>query len=169
MTTTDTALVTFSAEPRDEESMARGFTSLPHHMLQIPDTGNMAVAFSKHQRALPLPLAEVCDVLLHVPHHPTTGRCADPERGQLPTRPLLDDVACFSILLHHLTQSAGYNEHTFDGHKYDVAVDAIQTQQEDLAGKRRQERAQRCKEAQEGWDGNDHNGSGLWKYEQGDY
>jgi hypothetical protein len=164
ITTTDTSLVTFSIEKAG--AMAPRFTSLPLDMLQIPNHGNIAVAFSKHQRGLPLPLAAVCDTLLHVPHH----RCDDrqPERG-VPTRPLLDDVACFSILLHQLTLRSGYNEHSIVGHKYDVSLTGRQRQQEDLAEKRRAERTQRDKETQEAWNGDDHNGLEIWAKGQGDY
>ena len=34
--------------------------------------------------------------------------------------PLLDAQSCLSIVLHHFTQWARYDEHTFCGHKFSV-------------------------------------------------
>jgi hypothetical protein len=158
LVTTDTQLVTFSGADRAGDAR---FTSFPLTMLQIPSAGNIGVAFSKHRQELPLPMAELCDVLLHVPHR------SDPER--LYSRPLLDDVACFSILLHQLRQTSGYSVHSFEGHKYDVTLDARQRQQEDLAGQRRAERAQRDNETQQAWNDANRDGLGLWRNELGDY
>jgi hypothetical protein len=86
--------------------------------------GNACIVLSKKLRSgLPLSLARHCDAFVHVPH------AAIPHKsGEAPT--LLDTPSCLSITLHHLTTYAGYDERTFQGHKFEVtrptrdAVDA---------------------------------------------
>jgi hypothetical protein len=84
--------------------------------------GNACIVLSKKLRSgLPLSLARQCDAFVHVPH------AAIPHKdGESP--PLLDTPSCLSITLHHLTTWAGYDERTFQGHKFEVtrpARDAV--------------------------------------------
>ena len=73
------------------------------------EDGNICFAVSKRSEGLPLSLARVCDSLIHIPHPHVMGE-----------RPLIDPPACLAILLHEYTSWAGYNERTFQGHKFDV-------------------------------------------------
>jgi len=80
--------------------------------------GNICFALSgkeRGRRGLSLALAQQCDVFVHVPH------VAIPEDRALPMpAPLLDIPSCISIALYHFTNWAGYDERTFQGHKFKV-------------------------------------------------
>lgn len=118
-------LVTF----RDEYGQTLPFISLPLSRLQLPPRGNIAVAFTKNVQAVTIQCAEICDQLFHIAHqiNPTL----DPQRA------LVDAEACYSILLHQITRKASLREHSFDGHKFDIAVNGKQARDQALTEQRR--------------------------------
>lgn len=77
--------------------------------------GNVCIVLSKERQGLPLALARQCDHLVHVPH--VAIEMGDETKE---TPPLLDTQSCISITLHHFTNWAGYDEQTFQGHKFQV-------------------------------------------------
>mmetsp|Transcript_26295 Transcript_26295/g.37048 ORF Transcript_26295/g.37048 Transcript_26295/m.37048 type:complete len:264 (+) Transcript_26295:98-889(+) len=70
--------------------------------------GNCCFALSKDWRGLPIHLARCCDMFVHVPH------------SNIYQQQLLDTPSCISVVLHHFTSSAGYNERDYTGHKFEV-------------------------------------------------
>lgn len=99
--------------------------------------GNICFAVSKLRQGLPHSLARFCDAFVHVPH------------VKLHTdRPLLDAPACLSILLHEYTIWAGYDERTFQGHKFAV-VRPQRADVDDVARKRAKRAAKSTALAQE--------------------
>lgn len=99
--------------------------------------GNICFAVSKLRQGLPHSLAGFCDAFVHVPH------------VKLHTdRPLLDAPACLSILLHEYTSWAGYDERTFQGHKFAV-VRPQRAGVDDVARKRAKRAARSTALAQE--------------------
>jgi hypothetical protein len=106
--------------------------------------GNACIVLSKKLRSgLPLSLARHCDAFVHVPH------AAIPHQsGESPT--LLDTPSCLSITLHHLTTWAGYDERTFQGHKFEVtrpARDAVDADGTRRLAKERAEVKRRLQQA----------------------
>jgi hypothetical protein len=97
--------------------------------------GNACIVLSKkHRSGLPISLARHCDAFVHVPH------TAIPHVDGAP--PLLDTPSCLTITLHHLTTWAGYDERTFQGHKFEVtrpARDAVDSDGTSRLGKERAE------------------------------
>mmetsp|Transcript_15321 Transcript_15321/g.21345 ORF Transcript_15321/g.21345 Transcript_15321/m.21345 type:complete len:263 (+) Transcript_15321:84-872(+) len=71
-------------------------------------TGNCCFALSKDWKGLPILLASCCDKFVHVPH------------SNIDQQYLLDTPSCMSIVLHHFTSWAGYNERDYTGHKFEV-------------------------------------------------
>ena len=82
--------------------------------------------FSKFQLGMPISLAQVCDFFVHVPHRScilsTTDNDTkeDEEKKVKPPMQILDRHACLSIVLHHFSEWAGYEERKLDGHKYQL-------------------------------------------------
>jgi tRNA G18 (ribose-2'-O)-methylase SpoU len=72
--------------------------------------------FSKSSRGMPVSLAQVCDFFVHIPHR----SCRSRSMGPSPAAPLLDCHACLSIVLHHFSEWAKYEERTFQGHKFQL-------------------------------------------------
>lgn len=101
------------------------------------ENGNICFAVSKRNEGLPSSLARICDSLIHIPHPHAPGE-----------RPLIDPPACLSILLHEFTSWAGYKEHTFQGHKFDV-VRPDQSDAGDVARKQAERAASRSLDALE--------------------
>jgi len=99
--------------------------------------GNICFAVSKLRQGLPHSLAKYCDSFVHVPH---INLHSD--------RPLLDSPACLSILLHEYSSWAGYDERTFQGHKFEV-VRPQQTDVDDAARKHAERAAKSTALAQE--------------------
>jgi hypothetical protein len=99
-------------------------------------SGNACIVLSKkHRSGLPLSLARHCDAFVHVPH------VAIPHGdGESPT--LLDTPSCLSITLHHLTTWAGYDERTFQGHKFEVTRPARDAVDADGTSRLAKERAE---------------------------
>jgi len=79
-------------------------------------TGNVCIVLSKERLGLPLTLARHCDALVHVPH--VAIQMGGDSNSRTP--PLLDIQTCLSITLHHFTNWAGYDEQTFQGHKFEI-------------------------------------------------
>ena len=86
---------------------------------------------------MPVSLAGVCDSFIHIPYPRALGE-----------RPLVDPPSCLSILLHEFTSWAGYNERTFQGHKFDVVRPDL-ADPGNVARKHAERAASRCLEAQE--------------------
>lgn len=87
--------------------------SVPVHTRPFLE-GNCCFAVSKDWSGLPVALAEQCDSFIHVPHK-TIRR----EDGASSFR-LLDAPSTVSIVLHHYTAWAQYDERGFQGQKFDV-------------------------------------------------
>jgi hypothetical protein len=72
-------------------------------------------------------LARHCDTFVHVPHAAiqspvTDAEIIDEDRSQRFSPPLLLSApSLLSITLHHLTEQLGYEESSFQDHKYEVA------------------------------------------------
>lgn len=87
--------------------------STPVHRRQF--RGNTAFFCSKNWRGLPAEHARrICDSYLHVPHLATTE--------ESPQAMFLDMQSSISIILHHFTAWARYDERESEGQKFDVAV-----------------------------------------------
>jgi len=84
-------------------------SSIPVHRRQF--RGNTAFFCSKNWRGLPAKHARICDSFLHVPHLATE----EPS-------PFVDIQSSISIILHHFTAWAQYDERESEGQKFDVAV-----------------------------------------------
>lgn len=97
-------------EDTNDETMKRSF---PVDDFEFKP-GNVCFAISKMRQGLPVSLSKLCDSFVHIPH---SNICAGVE-------PLLDSPSCLTILLHVYTNWAGYTEHTFQGHKFDVVLAA---------------------------------------------
>lgn len=75
--------------------------------LEVSKIHCFAICKSKH--GLSSLLARHCDRFVHIPH-----RCMGGDQY------LLDLPSCMSIVLHHFTTRAGYDERTFKGHKFEL-------------------------------------------------
>lgn len=108
-------VLNIAASKKLKECPTRSFPIFTRHFT----AGNACIVLSKkHRSGLPLSLARHCDAFVHVPH------VAIPHKdGESPT--LLDTPSCLSITLHHLTTWAGYDERTFQGHKFEVTRPAV--------------------------------------------
>ncbi|CAB9519786.1 expressed unknown protein [Seminavis robusta] len=94
---------------------------------------------------LPASLAQVCDFFVHVPHQSITcsATTCTTENNNGPYRPpLLDIHACLAVVLHHFSEWAGYDERTFEGHKFQLVRHNPQQELE-----QRQQERKRQKEA----------------------
>lgn len=99
--------------------------------------GNLCVALGKKSHGLPWALARHCDSFIHIPHEEVfiaPGSTASPY--------LLDIQSCLSIALHQFTRVVGYDERTFEGHKFEVArgVAALDSRGEDKRDAREEQR-----------------------------
>jgi len=107
-------IVSIVAAGGDNDATANLPKSYPVHTNPFPEPerGNLCIVLNKSWKGLPLSLARACDFFLHVVHAPIVT-----------TKPelLLDVPSCLSIVLHHVTQWAGYDERSFDGFKFQVA------------------------------------------------
>ena len=108
------AQVVISLEGRADRGLR---AHLPHRSFPIDNLpvslGNTCVALSKERQGLPMRLAHHCTIFSHVPH--TLVKNGDN------SVPLLETPSTLSITLHHLTARLGYDERTFQGHKFQVA------------------------------------------------
>jgi len=95
----------------DETRPILSSPSFPANALPVA-LGNTCLALSKDRHGLPLRLAKQCTVFSHVPHVLI-------KNGDSYV-PLLDTQSSLSIALHHLTARLGYDERTFQGHKFEV-------------------------------------------------
>lgn len=87
--------------------------SIPAHRRKF--RGNTAFFVSKNWRGLPAEHAAICDSFLHVPHLAATTE----ESSQAM---FVDIQSSISIILHHFTAWAQYDERESEGQKFDVAV-----------------------------------------------
>ena len=100
-----------------------------------PFRGATAFLVSKNWRGLPVEQAKICDSFVHVPQSPIMFVCrTQTEDGtdervkekmestlQESNAMFLDTPASLSIVLHHFTAWARYDERVFVGQKFDVA------------------------------------------------
>jgi len=93
----------------------------------------------KSRHGLPSMLARHCDSFVHIPHR-TMG-------GDFAGHSLLDLSACLSIVLHHHSEWAGYDERTFNGHKFDLQN--VQRSDMENRAERRNQRKEEMKRQQE--------------------
>jgi hypothetical protein len=107
--------------------------------------GNTCIVLSK-KPGLPLSLARHCDALVHVPHVAIQS-----EGGEF-LQILLDTPSCLSITLHHLTAWAGYDERTFQGHKFEVTRPARDANDPDGTRRLTKERAEVKRQLQQAAD-----------------
>jgi hypothetical protein len=85
--------------------------------------GNTCFAFGKHAHGLTATFHDCCNGFIHVPHEAIgtdTSKKDNLQSFPTPTS-LLDSQACLSIVLHHYTEWAKYDERNFSGHKFSVA------------------------------------------------
>ena len=109
--------------------------SYPIHARNFTSGQNICFLFSTLGPGIPIDQAKYCDSFVHVPHlaiiSPTScamdnhGDSGDQAALHVATTStafprLLDVQTCISIVLHHFTSYAGYNERTFEGHKFHV-------------------------------------------------
>mmetsp|Transcript_3356 Transcript_3356/g.7163 ORF Transcript_3356/g.7163 Transcript_3356/m.7163 type:complete len:349 (-) Transcript_3356:35-1081(-) len=102
--------------------------SLSVHLRQF--ASEVCFLVSKDKRGFPIPQARLCDGFVHVPH--LSLEDADdwlqslqshawhrPSKTAISTATLLDTASTFSIVLHHFTAWAKYEERTFSqNHKF---------------------------------------------------
>eukprot|EP00563_Minutocellus_polymorphus_P020853 CAMPEP_0197725158 /NCGR_PEP_ID=MMETSP1434-20131217/6801_1 /TAXON_ID=265543 /ORGANISM="Minutocellus polymorphus, Strain CCMP3303" /LENGTH=283 /DNA_ID=CAMNT_0043310607 /DNA_START=16 /DNA_END=867 /DNA_ORIENTATION=- len=86
-------------------------TSIPVYRRQF--RGNTAFLCTKNWRGLPAEQARICDSFLHVPHLATEEPCQ---------AMFVDIQSIISIVFHHFTAWAQYDERESEGQKFDVAV-----------------------------------------------
>lgn len=151
-------------DSRVSEDVSLGYTypiyAIPPFISRFGRT--MCLVISKDRLGLPSSLAEHCQVFCHVP-------CVNlAEAGP----PLLDAPSSLSIALHHLTERLGYDEATFQGHKFSVIKPALPlAKQANLRGERKQEREAKKDEEDDAWEDGAVMGR-LWDEERnndGDY
>ena len=86
-------------------------SSRPVHRRQF--RGNTAFLCTKNWRGLPVEQARICDSFIHVPH----------VAAEEPSQAMFVDIqSSISIIFHHFTAWAQYNERESEGQKFDVAV-----------------------------------------------
>jgi hypothetical protein len=90
--------------------------SFPVNTRPFQSGGNVCIVLSKLPRGLPLPLANVCDDFVHVPH---SARFLESSNAAFDC--LLDTQSCLCITLCHFATWANYAERVFEGHKFEVA------------------------------------------------
>jgi hypothetical protein len=97
-------------------------------------------AFCKSKRGLSSLLACHCDRFVHIPHRSMGGDFAKSS--------LLDLPSCMSIVLHHYTTRAGYDERTFKGHKFELqrAQQGEMEQQEERRNRREEAKKKQWEE-----------------------
>lgn len=100
----------------------------------IRNARTVCVALSKDRLGLPHELARQCHVFCHVP-------CVGLRHS--PSTPLLDCPTTLTIILHCLAETLGYDEATFQGHKFQVVMSRATAEhktqlQQDRAKKLRQ-------------------------------
>lgn len=102
--------------------------------------GNICfVVGGRKANGLPLSLARHCDVFVHVPH-----AAIQPSKPSTTSPPLLLDLqSCLSIVLHHFSQWAKYDEHTFAGHKFEVPTAYNNRSEQEAQQERRREERER--------------------------
>lgn len=110
--------------------------SFPVHDFMF-DRANTCFAVCKSRQGLTLSLSHICHSFVHVPH---SSRCSGD--------PHLDGPSCLSIALHEFTNAAGYDEQTFQGHKFRVERPAKRSDAHALDIKRQREK-KRAREAEE--------------------
>jgi predicted RNA binding protein YcfA (HicA-like mRNA interferase family) len=110
----DSGLATASLLDREESEdslslLGRSYPiyALPSALVDPPRT--VCLVVSKDRHGLPVELARQCEAFCHVP-------CVGLQEGP----PLLDTPSTLTIALHQLTASLGYDEVTFEGHKFHV-------------------------------------------------
>lgn len=80
--------------------------------------GNTCFVLSKLSKGLPLPLANVCDDFVHVPHATVVCKSVDGESSSAEI--LLDVQSCLSITLSYFAAWAKYDQRVVKEHKFDV-------------------------------------------------
>jgi hypothetical protein len=119
-----------------DEACSQAIPQLSYPVSSFPFCkGNIGIALGKD--GLPMALARHCDSLVHIAHLPCTQR---------PSFGLLDVQSCLSILLHHFTNLANYDESTFQGNKF--AVERPKREMREM-----QRRANRAEETRQEDDG----------------
>lgn len=130
-----TNLVIPRSEPKVTQSTL-GF-SYPVYSLPLSTESRsdraVCLVFSKDRLGLPLGLAEQCHLFCHVPCIPLAE----------PGPPLLDGPSSLTITMHHLTELLGYDEATFEGHKFQVIKPTVsaaeRADQHEIRKQKRQE------------------------------
>lgn len=111
-------------------------------------SGNTCIVSGRVSRGLSSVFLDHCSGFIHVPY------LGAAEPVGMPC--LLDTQSILSIVLHHYTNWAGYNEHTFQGHKYAVTLTSktikgdVQVKQQELREQIRRENETRADEAVDG-------------------
>lgn len=102
-----------------------------------------AICKSKH--GLSTSLASHCDRYVHIPHRTLGG-------NHYALHPLLDLPACMSIVLHHYTEWAGYDERNFKGHKFELQCvkQGDLDQREERRNQRNEEKRKQAEEMESG-------------------
>ena len=95
----------------------------------------------KYKKGLTASLAVHCDKFVHVPCMDMGGGLYDP--------PLLDVPSCLSITLHHFAESAGYDERTFQGYKFELDKQRRKNAPKDSVSKENCARKEKEREMQE--------------------
>jgi len=111
----DTGFATLS--PRDAKSKEKKQDVLPHKSYPIhtrPFSSDVCFLLSKDKRGLPISHARICDSFVHVPQI-----CLDTDDSDADAQPriiqsnLLETATIYSIVLHHFTAWANYDERSF--------------------------------------------------------
>mmetsp|Transcript_2074 Transcript_2074/g.2948 ORF Transcript_2074/g.2948 Transcript_2074/m.2948 type:complete len:292 (-) Transcript_2074:2982-3857(-) len=102
----------------EQTTTSQGNLSYPVHAHKFgsKENSNICLVIGKNPNGLPSHLVDHCDNFVHVPQVPIAVSQDDDE--QQPA--LLDVASCLSIILHHMTQWAGYYERMFQGQKFEV-------------------------------------------------
>jgi hypothetical protein len=107
--TNDFYHVDVSKESTEKSTKKYSYPVHSRHFIE----GNCCFVVNKKPKGLPISLASSCDFFIHIPHVSVT------EDDNLC---VLDIPSCLSIILHHFTSWANYDERGFQGHKYEKAV-----------------------------------------------
>lgn len=145
---------TLGIKMKGDDQMSRS-RSMP--VFVRPFRGNTCFLVSKNWSGLPSEQARFCDSFIHVPHCPVIT--SDQSLGtsssivSMKSRPLVDVQSFLSIVLHHFTAWARYDERRFEGQKFDVArfrKGEDETSANEKRAKRAEMRATAGKDAEEG-------------------
>lgn len=126
--------------PKEGKTTKTTKLSFPVGSNWLEETKIHCFAICKSKHGLSSLLARHCDRFVHIPHR-SMG-------GEFSNNTLLDLPACMSIVFHHYTTRAGYDERTFQGHKFELrsAQHGELEKQEERRNKRQEDKKRQYEE-----------------------